>query len=308
MLVKSDINEVKQYLLRLQDDVCSVLENIDNKRFHEDIWQYKNGTGGGRTRVLENGTVIEKGGVNFSHIQGNVLPKSILMMKPELEGFTFQAMGISIVIHPKNPYAPTSHMNIRFFVAEKEKHHSVWWFGGGFDLTPFYGFEEDCVHWHTMAYLACKDFGKDLYSKYKQQCDEYFYIPHREEYRGIGGIFFDYLDEWNFQKCFAFARSVGNFYIKAYRPILEKRKDIAYTKKERKFQLYRRGRYVEFNLVIDRGTHFGLQSSGRIESILISLPPVVEWIYDYSPEKSSAEEKLYTDFLPVKNWLKKSMC
>ncbi|WP_440994612.1 oxygen-dependent coproporphyrinogen oxidase [Cysteiniphilum litorale] len=303
MVTTNDITRVKNYLLALQDDICAKLEKIDGKRFQEDNWQYQNGQGGGRTRVLENGNVIEKGGVNFSHIEGSELPKAILAMKPELTGFSFQAMGVSLVIHPQNPYAPTSHMNVRFFIAEKEGQTPFWWFGGGFDLTPFYGFEEDCIHWHTMAYKSCKDFGDDTYATYKKQCDEYFYLPHRQECRGIGGLFFDYLNDWDFEKCFLFTQSVGDHYIKAYAPILDKRKDTAYGEREREFQLYRRGRYVEFNLVIDRGTHFGLQSSGRTESILMSLPPLVKWVYNYHPEAGSQEEKLYTDFLPVRNWL-----
>ncbi|WP_440682994.1 oxygen-dependent coproporphyrinogen oxidase [Cysteiniphilum halobium] len=303
MVTTDDIRRVKNYLLALQDDICAKLEEIDGTTFQEDNWQYQNGLGGGRTRVLENGQVIEKGGVNFSHVEGNELPKAILAMKHELTGFSFQAMGVSLVIHPQNPYAPTSHMNVRFLIAEKEGETPFWWFGGGFDLTPYYGFEEDCIHWHTMAYNACKDFGKDTYDKYKKQCDAYFYLPHRQECRGIGGLFFDYLNHWDFEQCFAFTRSVGDHYIKAYAPILKKRKDITYGEREREFQLYRRGRYVEFNLVIDRGTHFGLQSSGRTESILMSLPPLVKWVYNYHPEAGSQEEQLYTNFLPVRDWL-----
>ncbi len=305
MVTPYDIQPVRRYLLQLQDDICHQLQQIDGSGFHEDNWPYQNGEGGGRTRVLENGQVIEKGGINFSHIQGQTLPEAILSMKPELTGFSFQAMGVSLVIHPLNPYAPTSHMNVRFFIAEKEGENPVWWFGGGFDLTPFYGFEEDCIHWHTMAYDACQGFGDDLYTRYKKQCDEYFYLPHRNECRGVGGLFFDYLNQWNFEQCFAFTRSIGNHYIKAYAPILEKRKDTPYGEREREFQLYRRGRYVEFNLVIDRGTHFGLQSAGRTESILMSLPPLVKWIYNYHPRAASAEEKLYTDFLPIKDWLRR---
>ena len=306
MVTSTDIQAVKNYLLKLQDHICNALQEIDGKIFQEDTWQYQNGNGGGKTRVLENGYVIEKGGVNFSHIQGHTLPHAILTMKPELEGFSFQAMGVSLVIHPWNPYAPTSHMNVRFFIAEKEGEPSIWWFGGGFDLTPYYGFTEDCVHWHTMALEACQYFGDDIYPKYKKQCDEYFYLPHRDECRGIGGLFFDYLNQWSFDQCFAFIRSVGDYYTKGYIPILSKRKDTRFTERERDFQLYRRGRYVEFNLVIDRGTHFGLQSAGRTESILMSLPPLVKWIYNYHPEEGSNEAKLYTDFLAVRNWLSKS--
>lgn len=294
---------VKAYLLSLQDSICKKLTNIDGKAFHEDNWQYRQGTGGGRTRVLENGNVIEKGGVNFSHITGARLPQSILSMKPELESFSFQAMGVSLVIHPENPYVPTSHMNVRFFIAEKQGQAPIWWFGGGFDLTPFYGFEEDCVYWHQMAYDACKNFGDAVYPDYKKQCDDYFYLPHRKEHRGIGGLFFDYLNRWGFKKSFAFMRSVGDHYIKAYAPIITKRKEMNYTPKARDFQLYRRGRYAEFNLVYDRGTHFGLQSGGRAESILMSLPPLVKWCYHYHPEQGSEEERLYRDFLPARDWL-----
>ena len=240
MVTTDDIQRVKNYLLSLQDDICTKLEKIDGTHFQEDNWRYQNGQGGGRTRVLENGNVIEKGGVNFSHIEGSELPKAILTMKPELAGFSFQAMGVSLVIHPQNPYAPTSHMNVRFFVAEKEGQTPFWWFGGGFDLTPFYGFEEDCIHWHTMAYNACKDFGDNTYYKYKKQCDEYFYLPHRQECRGVGWLFFDYLNDWDFEKCFNFTQSVGDHYIKAYAPILDKRKDTDYGQREREFQLYRR--------------------------------------------------------------------
>ncbi|MBK2124769.1 oxygen-dependent coproporphyrinogen oxidase [Fangia hongkongensis] len=297
------VEEVKHYLLTLQDTICEELSTVDGKNFQEDNWQYDKGTGGGRTRVLENGYVIEKGGVNFSHIQSEKLPQAILKMKPELQGYRFQAMGVSLVIHPLNPYVPTSHMNVRFFLAEKEGSKPIWWFGGGFDLTPFYGFEEDCIHWHQMAYDACKDFGKDVYNNYKKQCDQYFYLPHRDECRGVGGLFFDYLSEWGFDKCFLFMQSVGNYYIKAYLPIIQKRKETPYTQEERDFQLYRRGRYAEFNLVYDRGTHFGLQSGGRTESILMSMPPLAKWLYNYAPEENSKEAKLYTNFLPIKDWI-----
>ncbi len=299
----SKVEEVKHYLLTLQDTICQALSTVDGKNFQEDNWQYDKGTGGGRTRVLENGYVIEKGGVNFSHIQSEKLPQAILKMKPELQGYRFQAMGVSLVIHPLNPYVPTSHMNVRFFLAEKEGSKAIWWFGGGFDLTPFYGFEEDCIHWHQMAYDACKDFGKDVYNHYKKQCDQYFYLPHRDECRGVGGLFFDYLSEWGFDKCFLFMQSVGNYYIKAYLPIIQKRKETPYTQEERDFQLYRRGRYAEFNLVYDRGTHFGLQSGGRTESILMSMPPLAKWLYNYTPEENSKEAKLYSDFLPIKDWI-----
>lgn len=304
MVTEKNIVEIKNYLLKLQDNICHQLQQIDGNLFHEDTWQYQNGQGGGRTRVLEKGNVIEKGGVNFSHIKGKKLPKSIVSMRPELTEFSFQAIGLSLVIHPLNPYVPSSHMNIRFFIAEKKGHVPIWWFGGGFDLTPFYGYKEDCIHWHTTAYDACKNFGDDIYPKYKKQCDEYFYLPHRDECRGIGGIFFDYLNQGNLEQCFTFMCSVGDHYLKAYSPILLKRKDTPYFKRERDFQLYRRGRYVEFNLVIDRGTNFGLQSIGRTESILMSLPPLVKWIYNYNPQAGSAEEELYNTFLPIRDWLK----
>ncbi|WP_116963901.1 oxygen-dependent coproporphyrinogen oxidase [Fastidiosibacter lacustris] len=303
MVNEIDIQAIKNYLLSLQNQICNTLQQIDGKSFHEDNWQYTNGNGGGCTRVLENSNVIEKGGVNFSHIEGSELPKAILNMKPKLIGYSFQAMGVSLVIHPLNPYAPTSHMNVRFFFAEKEGCDPVWWFGGGFDLTPYYGFKEDCVHWHTEAFNACQAFGKDVYYQCKKQCDEYFYLPHRKECRGIGGLFFDYLNQWGFERSFEFMQSIGNHYIKAYAPILASRKDTPYSEKQRDFQLYRRGRYAEFNLVIDRGTHFGLQSAGRTESILMSLPPLVKWVYNYHPKPHSEEEKLYTDFLPIRDWL-----
>ncbi|WP_119343198.1 oxygen-dependent coproporphyrinogen oxidase [Facilibium subflavum] len=298
-----DVQAVKSYLLALQDDLCEALKEIDGKGFYQDKWQYQNGQGGGDTRVLENGLVIEKGGVNFSHIQAQKLPDAVLQSRPELIDFSFQAMGVSLVIHPWNPFAPTSHMNVRFFIAEKPGQEPVWWFGGGFDLTPFYGFKEDCVFWHQVAFNACRDFGDNVYQRYKEQCDTYFYLPHRKECRGIGGLFFDYLYDWGFEKSFAFMRSVGDHFIKAYGPILQKRKSTPFEQKHRDFQLYRRGRYAEFNLAFDRGTHFGLQSGGRTESILMSMPPLAKWLYNYKPKKDSWEERLYTDFLPIKNWL-----
>lgn len=298
-----NIEAVKTYLLDLQDEICQSFAQVEPKPFHQDLWQYESGSGGGRTRVLEGGEVIEKGGVNFSHVHGAALPPSILKMRPELEGYAFQAMGVSLVIHPRNPMVPTSHANVRFFVAEKVGAEPVWWFGGGFDLTPFYPFKEDCVHWHQMAYDACAPFGEAVYAKYKKWCDDYFYIPHRNECRGIGGLFFDYLKEWGFERSFAYMRAVGDAYTQAYIPIVSKRKDTAYTELQREFQLYRRGRYVEFNLVIDRGTHFGLQSGGRTESILMSMPPLATWKYDYHPPKGSDEAKLTEVFLPPQDWL-----
>jgi len=256
-----DLNAAKQALMALQDRICRELEAEDGGgRFREDSWVRAEG-GGGRSRVLENGAVIEKGGVNFSHVHGNKLPPSATAHRPELAGRSFQAMGVSLVIHPRNPYAPTSHANVRLFVAEKEGEAPVWWVGGGFDLTPYYGFEEDCRDWHRHARRVCAPYGDDVYPRYKQWCDEYFYIKHRQEPRGVGGLFFDDLNEWGFERCFAFIQAVGNGYVDAYRPILARRKNTPYGERERNFQLVRRGRYVEFNLVYDRGTIFGLQTA-----------------------------------------------
>jgi len=299
-----NIDAVKEYLLSLQDDICKQLSEEDGAAdFTEENWDRGEQLGGGRTRVITNGNVIEKGGVNFSHVFGDTLPASATASRPELAGRSFQAMGVSLVIHPTNPYIPTSHANVRFFVAEKEGEEPVWWFGGGFDLTPYYAFEEDVIQWHQASKDACDPFGDDAYPKYKKWCDEYFYLKHRDESRGVGGLFFDDLNEEGFEKSFAFMQSIGNHFIKAYRPIMAKRKDTKYGERERKFQCYRRGRYVEFNLVFDRGTIFGLQTGGRTESILMSLPPIVHWDYNWQPEAGSPEMKLYTDFLPHKDWL-----
>lgn len=301
-----EIEAVKNFLLDLQDRICAALEEQDGGMFIEESWLREEG-GGGRSRVLEQGVVIEKGGVNFSHVMGAQLPASATAVRPELAGRSFQAMGVSLVIHPRNPYVPTSHANVRMFVAEKEGEEPVWWFGGGFDLTPFYPFEDDVVFWHRTAKNACEPFGADVYPKYKQWCDEYFYLKHRDENRGVGGLFFDDLNSWNneldFDQSFDFMQTVANAYIDAYCPIMAKRKDIEFGERERKFQCYRRGRYVEFNLVYDRGTIFGLQSNGRTESILMSLPPVTHWDYNWSPEEGSPEAKLYIDFLPHKDWV-----
>ncbi|MGB5598388.1 MAG: oxygen-dependent coproporphyrinogen oxidase [Thiothrix litoralis] len=298
-----DIAAVKTYLLALQDDICSQLAAEDGgATFMEDAWD-RPGGGGGRTRVISNGAVFEQGGVNFSHVFGDKLPPSATAQRPELAGRSFQALGVSLVIHPHNPLVPTSHANVRFFVAEKEGEEPVWWFGGGFDLTPYYGFEEDCIDWHRTAKAACDPFGEDVYARYKHWCDEYFFLKHRNEPRGIGGLFFDDLNEWGFDTTFAFMRSVGDSYINAYRPIVSKRKGLAFTETQRDFQLYRRGRYVEFNLVYDRGTLFGLQSGGRTESILMSLPPLVKWRYAWQPEAGSEEARLYSDFLRHRDWL-----
>ena len=303
MMSQVDIAAVKQYLLALQDRICEELAAEDGSaNFVEDAWE-RPGGGGGRSRVISNGAVFEQGGVNFSHVFGDTLPPSATAQRPELAGRSFQAMGVSLVIHPHNPWIPTSHANVRFFVAEKPGEAPVWWFGGGFDLTPYYGFEEDCTEWHQNAQAACQPFGEEVYPRYKQWCDDYFFIKHRNEPRGIGGLFFDDLNEWGFEKTFAFMRNVGDHYIKAYRPIVNRRKTLAFTETQRDFQLYRRGRYVEFNLVYDRGTLFGLQSGGRTESILMSLPPLVKWRYDWQPEAGSAEAKLYTDFLRPRDWL-----
>jgi len=298
-----DIAAVKQYLLDLQDDICRQLADEDGGAgFIEDAWE-RPGGGGGRTRVISGGTVFEQGGVNFSHVFGDTLPASASAHRPELAGRSFQAMGVSLVIHPHNPLVPTSHANVRFFIAEKEGEEPVWWFGGGFDLTPYYGFEADCVEWHRTAQSACAPFGEQVYPRYKQWCDEYFFLKHRNEPRGIGGLFFDDLNEWGFERTFAFIRSVGDHYIQAYRPIVQRRKCLTFTETQRDFQLYRRGRYVEFNLVYDRGTLFGLQSGGRTESILMSLPPLVKWHYAWQPAAGTEEEKLYTDFLRPRDWI-----
>lgn len=298
-----DVAAVKQYLLSLQDAICQQLEAEDGvATFVEDNWQ-RDGGGGGRTRVLTDGAVFEQGGVNFSHVFGDKLPPSATAQRPELAGRSFQAMGVSLVIHPHNPMIPTSHANVRFFIADKEGAEPVWWFGGGFDLTPYYGFEEDCVAWHKTAKTACEPFGEGVYERYKQWCDDYFFLKHRNEPRGVGGLFFDDLHEWGFDKCFAFMRSVGDHYIQAYRPIVNRRKDLAFTQAQRDFQLYRRGRYVEFNLVYDRGTLFGLQSGGRTESILMSLPPLVKWRYNWQPEEGTEEARLYRDFLRPRDWV-----
>ncbi len=298
-----DINAVKTYLLDLQDRICAGLEAEDEQAvFEQDNWEREGGGGGGRTRVMTNGAVFEQAGINFSHVEGPSLPAAATAHRPELAGRSFQAMGVSLVIHPHNPYVPTSHANVRFFIAEKEGADPVWWFGGGFDLTPYYGNEEDVVHWHETSRAACEPFGEEAYPKYKKWCDEYFYLKHRDEPRGVGGLFFDDLNEWGFEKSFAFMQSVGDHYLPAYQPIVARRKDIEYGERERDFQLYRRGRYVEFNLVYDRGTLFGLQTGGRTESILMSLPPLVKWRYDWKPEKGSAEAELYEKYLKPRDW------
>ena len=295
---------VKAYLLDLQDRICTALAQEDGgEGFVEDNWTRTEG-GGGRTRVLANGKVIEKGGVNFSHVQGTQMPASATAHRPELAGRAFEAMGVSLVIHPHNPYVPTSHANVRFFIAEKDGAEPVWWFGGGYDLTPYYGNEADVIHWHQTAKDACAAFGEDIYPRFKGWCDEYFYLKHRQEARGVGGLFFDDLNQAGFDQSFAFLRAVGDSYVPAYQPIVAARKNTPFGERERQFQLYRRGRYVEFNLVYDRGTLFGLQTGGRTESILMSLPPLVRWEYDYQPAPGSPEAELYEKFLPHRDWLK----
>ncbi len=302
----SRIEQVRDYLLGLQDTICGAFEGLDgNAGFHEDNWSRDEG-GGGRSRVMEGGAVFEKAGINFSHVFGAELPPSATAARPELAGRTFQAMGVSLVVHPHNPYVPTSHANVRFFIAEKPGSEPVWWFGGGFDLTPYYGFDEDAVHWHRVAQDACNPFGEDVYPRYKQWCDDYFYIKHRDEPRGIGGLFFDDLNEGGFEYCSSLMASIGDHYLPAYLPIVERRKDIAWGEREKDFQCYRRGRYVEFNLVYDRGTLFGLQSGGRTEAILMSLPPEVKWRYDWKPEPGTPESALYDIYLKPKDWLKTS--
>lgn len=299
----ADKAEVLAFLQRFQRELCGAFEGADGgARFIEDSWQRPEG-GGGSSRVIADGSVFEKGGVNFSHVFGEQMPASATANRPELAGRSFEAMGVSIVMHPDNPFIPTSHANVRFFVAEKPGEAPVWWFGGGFDLTPYYGFDEDCVLWHQYAQRACAPFGEEVYPNYKKWCDDYFYLKHRQEPRGIGGIFFDDLNEWGFDKSFAFIQAVAENYGKAYVDIVERRKSTPYTEQQKMFQRFRRGRYVEFNLVYDRGTLFGLQSNGRTESILMSLPPEVNWGYQVQPEPGSEEARLTEHFLTAKNWL-----
>jgi coproporphyrinogen III oxidase len=293
---------VKSYLLGLQDSICDALQQEDGSTWQEDNWTRPEG-GGGRSRVIANGSVIEKGGVNFSHVSGDQLPASATQSRPELAGRSFEAMGVSLVVHPHNPYMPTSHANVRFFIAEKDGEDPVWWFGGGYDLTPYYGNQQDCEHWHRTAKEACDGFGKDMYPRLKQQCDKYFYLRHRDEPRGVGGVFFDDLNDLGFDQSFAFMRAIGDSYVDAYLPIMQRRREHPFGERERNFQLYRRGRYVEFNLVYDRGTLFGLQTGGRTESILMSMPPMVRWEYDWQPEAGSAEDELYTKYLIDRDWV-----
>lgn len=315
-----DFNAVKAYFLRLQEHIVEGLQHADGKNFLHDSWQRPEGGGGGISCVMEAGNVLERGGVNFSHVMGDKLPASASAGRQELAGRSFEATGVSLVLHPRNPYVPTVHMNVRCFRAfHKEPQevplpsHSgqtdakagqdIWWFGGGMDLTPYYGFAEDAIHFHRSCRDALTPFGADLHPRFKQWCDDYFYLKHRQEPRGVGGIFFDDFNELGFERCFAMTRSVGDHFLQAYLPILQRRRDLPYTERERDFQAYRRGRYVEFNLVFDRGTLFGLQSGGRTESILMSMPPLVQWRYDWQPTPGSAEAKLYSEFLTAKNWL-----
>jgi coproporphyrinogen III oxidase len=297
-----DVAAVLAYLRDLQDRICGAVETTDGKaQFARDTWERAEG-GGGESRVLSEGAVFEQAGVNFSHVRGTTLPPSATAQRPELGNVPWLAMGVSLVLHPWNPYVPITHANVRFFCAQS---HSgpQWWFGGGFDLTPFYPFDEDVLHWHQTALRACQPFGNDVYAQHKSWCDRYFFLKHRNETRGVGGLFFDDLNEWGFARCFEYQRSVGDHFIPAYLPIVARRKDTPYGERERQFQLYRRGRYVEFNLVYDRGTSFGLQSGGRAESILMSLPPLARWQYNWQPEPGTAEARLYTDFLRPRDWL-----
>ncbi|MDI5892476.1 oxygen-dependent coproporphyrinogen oxidase [Halomonas rhizosphaerae] len=301
-MAHAHLDDVKTYLIDLQERLCAGLAGEDGGRFREDAWDRSEG-GGGRSRVIEHGRLFEKGGVNFSHVFGERLPPSATAARPELVGRSFHAVGVSWVLHPENPHVPTSHGNVRFIIAEKAGEAPVWWFGGGFDLTPYYPVHEDVVHWHRVARDACAPFGEAVYPRFKAWCDDYFYLKHRDETRGVGGLFFDDLNEGGFAQCFAFQRAVGDAFLDAYLPIVRRRRDTPFGERERDFQLYRRGRYVEFNLVWDRGTLFGLQSGGRTESILMSLPPLARWEYDWHPEPGSPEARLYDDYLRPRDWL-----
>jgi coproporphyrinogen III oxidase len=298
----ADASAVKRYLDGLQDRITAAVEKTDSGKFRRDAWQRPEG-GGGESRVLSDGTVFERAGVSVSHVFGEKMPPAASNQRPEIAGAPFEAMGLSLVFHPRNPQVPTTHCNVRFLIARPAAGPEVWWFGGGFDLTPYYPFNEDVLHWHRTARAACEPFGADLYENFKSWCDRYFFLPHRNETRGVGGLFFDDMNEGGFERCFAFQRSVGDHFLPAFMPILERRKDMPYGDRERQFQLYRRGRYVEFNLVYDRGTTFGLQSRGRTESILMSLPPLVRWEYDWHPPSGSAEARLYDEFLRPRDFL-----
>ena len=294
---------IRAYFTGLQERIVASLEAFDGKPFLRDEWTRPGNQGGGISRLIEEGDFFERGGVNFSHVTGDRLPASATAHRPELAGRSWEAMGVSLVLHPRNPYCPTSHMNVRCFIASKPGEDPVWWFGGGMDLTPYYGFAEDCVHFHGTCKEALAPFGPDVHARYKKWCDEYFFLKHRSEPRGVGGIFFDDLNEGGFDRCFALMQSVGDHFTAAYLPLCEQRRDTPYGERERDFQAYRRGRYVEFNLVWDRGTLFGLQSGGRTEAILMSLPPVVKWRYDWHPAAGTPEERLYTEFLIPRDWI-----
>jgi coproporphyrinogen III oxidase len=298
----ADASAVKGYLNELQDRITASIEKLDSVKFRRDAWVRPEG-GGGESRILSDGAVFERAGVSVSHVFGEKMPPSASIQRPEIAGAPFEAMGLSLVFHPRNPHAPTTHCNVRFLIARPAGSPEVWWFGGGFDLTPYYPYDEDVLHWHRCARDACQPFGTDVYEKYKAWCDRYFFLPHRNETRGVGGLFFDDLNEGGFNRCFAFQRSIGEHFLPAFLPILERRRDLPYGDRERQFQLYRRGRYVEFNLVLDRGTLFGLQSRGRTESILMSLPPIVRWEYDWHPAPGSPEARLYEDFLRPRDYL-----
>ena len=303
-LIKDRIQSVKEFLLDYQQKLCSGMEVLDERaKFHQDPWQRPEG-GGGLTCILGQGKVFEKAGVNFSHIHGTSLPPAATKARPELAGKPFEALGVSIVVHPDNPYVPTTHANIRFFTTLDDQQNPIWWFGGGFDLTPYYAFDEDCIHWHEMARKATHPFEASLYPKWKKWCDEYFYLPHRQETRGVGGLFFDDFCQPNFDTCFAIFQNLGRYFWEGYRPIAQRRKDHEFNAQEKEFQKYRRGRYVEFNLLYDRGTLFGLQSHGRTESILMSLPPEVSFKYDWKPAPGTKEDLLYERYLKPQNWLK----
>lgn len=302
-MTQVNIEAVKIYLLNLQKRLCASLAAEDGEKvFKEDPWDYAQG-GGGVSCILEGGKQIEKGGVNFSHVYGKSLPLAATTRRPDLIDCPFQAVGVSVVIHPVNPYVPTTHANVRYLQVEKKNGSFDWWFGGGFDLTPYYGFSEDCIHWHTMAKAACEPYGAEVYPKLKKWCDDYFFLKHRQEPRGIGGLFFDDLNEWGFASSFAFMQAIAEHFMQAYLPIFARRKHLSFGAREQQFQRYRRGRYVEFNLLYDRGTLFGLQSGGRTESILMSLPPQVSWQYNWQPEPGSAEAELYQDFLRAREWV-----
>ncbi len=297
------MDAVAVYFENLQNNLCCAIGNLEpDHSFCEDKWRHESG-GGGITRIIEQGHVFEKGGVNFSRVSGAQLPAASTLSRKEIAGKPFEAAGVSVVMHPANPYVPSGHMNVRFFVADPQSDSPIWWFGGGYDLTPCYGFTEDCVHWHETARKACRRFGENFYPSFKRRCDQYFFIRHRNEPRGIGGLFFDDFNELGFEQSFDFVQGIGNSFADAYLPIVEKRKDYPFTRKQREFQWYRRGRYVEFNLVYDRGTLFGLQSAGRTESILMSLPPRVEWKYGFRAEPGSEEARLIDYFLVPRDWV-----